>query len=73
VWVRRISLIYCRTKSGSILENLVVTLVVIAVIAAVVINCIYAETEGYVFTKRKQLGGHDNFQKESYNRHKKIS
>jgi hypothetical protein len=40
---------------------------------AEVVKCVYAETEEYVFTTRKQLGGHDNFQKESYSRPKKCT
>jgi hypothetical protein len=92
VWFRRISLIYCRIRSGRILGNLVVTVVVviavivaiavivviavivgIALIVEIALNCIYAKAQGYVFTTRKQLGGQDNFQKESYNRHKKSA
>lgn len=42
---------------------LVVTLVAAAVIVAVVVNCIYAETEGYVFTVNKLLSGYYNLQK----------
>jgi hypothetical protein len=43
---------------------LVVTLVAAAaVIVAEVVNCIYAETEGYVFTVHKLLSGYYNLQK----------
>lgn len=42
---------------------LVVTLVAVAVIAAVLVNCIYAETKGYVFRVHKLLRGYYNLQK----------
>jgi len=46
------------TGAAAFLGLSVVTLVTAAVIVAVAVNCIYAETEGYVFTVHKLFSGY---------------